>query len=169
MKADPLVLIVTLKGTPHALPRGRNVGRRRPVSMTGPAKVYAAALERAARAVVLNVGADVVQQAFAGHALAVSILWRFPTKFAGRLGTLHSQKPDRDNLEKLAVDALQRAGALGGDDCRVAMGECVKRWALHGSVSIRVEVAPDPPPSRRKQKPLPQMSAPPGWLEGTHG
>jgi Holliday junction resolvase RusA-like endonuclease len=161
---EPLVLIVTLKGTPHGLPRGRHVGRRKPVSMTGKAAVYAAALQRAARAVVLNVGEDVVQQAFAGRALAVSILWRFPTRFSGRLGTLHTLKPDKDNLEKLCLDCLQRAGALGGDDCRVALGETVKRWSGAGSVSIRIEVAPE-----TKQRPMPRhiknrLQAPPVWM-----
>jgi len=163
---EPLVLIVTLKGTPHALPRGRHVGRRRPVSMTGKAKVYAAALERAARAVVTNVGADAVLAAFAGQALRVSILWRFPTNKPERLGTLHTHKPDRDNLLKLCCDCLQRAGALGNDDCNIAMGDCVKRWAPSGSVAIRVEVAPRAATRQTKRDINMALRAPPAWLEG---
>ena len=130
---EPLVLLVNLKGTPHALPRGRHIpGRRRPVSLTGKAKVYADALQRAARAAVLQVGADEVERAFAGRALSVSILWRFPTRFAGKLGTPHDQKPDRDNLEKLDLDCLQRAGALGGDDCRGGDGRHAKNLVAAG-------------------------------------
>ncbi len=165
---EPLVLIIRLKGNPHALPRGRNFkGRRCPVAITGKAKVYADALQRAARAVVLGVGLEAVEEAFAGKALCVSILWRFGTPFPARWGTLHALKPDKDNLEKMVLDCCERAGALGGNDCRVALGATQKTWAQHGSVSIRVEVAPDdviknlPAVGR-----IVRLEAPPAWLGG---
>jgi Holliday junction resolvase RusA-like endonuclease len=134
------------------------------VALTGKPKAYAEALQRAARAVVLNAGDRRVQQAFGGHALAVSVLWQFPTPRQERWGQLHAFKPDCDNLLKLALDCMQRAGALGGDDCRVAAGVTRKEWARFGRVSILIELAaPDGTPAVRWGK-KDTLSAPPSWL-----
>jgi Holliday junction resolvase RusA-like endonuclease len=111
------------------------------VALTGAAKVYAAGLQTACRAAVLNVGERAVQLAFAGQALRVSILWKFKSPHPGMWGKLHTPKPDRDNLEKLCLDVLERAGALGGNDSRVAQGPMEKQWARAAGVFIRVEVA----------------------------
>lgn len=139
--SEPFALVISLAGTPRALPRGRVIpGRLRPVAYTGKAKPYAQALERAAREAVLNAGEQTVQEAFAGRALSVSILWRFRTAHSGMWGSLHTPKPDLDNLTKLTLDCLQRAGALGGDDSRVAKGPMEKQWARVAGVHIRVEV-----------------------------
>ena len=160
----PLVLIVTLIGTPRALPRPRFVGaHQHPVSLTGHAKAYAQALERAARAVVLKVGVHTVQQEFAGHALAVSILWQFPTMFRERWGQPHTFRPDKDNLEKMTLDCLQRAGALGGDDSRVALGSTAKLWGSAGLLAARVELADRAPQATAKGK-KDKLSIPPPWL-----
>lgn len=163
--SDPLVLIVTLKGTPRGLPRGRHIpGRPRPVSITGKAKPYAQALERAARAVVLAVGYDKVLQAFGGRALSVSVLWQFPTACRDRWGKPHTYPPDFDNLAKLVLDCCQRAGALAGDDCRVSGGEMLKVWASAGLVAIRIEVAQAAGTSVGKTCRKDKLSAPPPWL-----
>jgi Holliday junction resolvase RusA-like endonuclease len=139
---EPLALVISMAGTPRALPRGKTPrGRIKPVSLTGPAKAYAEALGRVSRGVVLNVGESTVQQAFAGRALSVSILWKFKSPHPGMWGQLHTPKPDRDNLEKLVLDCLERAGALGGNDSRVAKGPMEKQWARVAGVHIRVEVA----------------------------
>jgi Holliday junction resolvase RusA-like endonuclease len=138
---EPFALVISLAGTPHAQPRGRTPrGRVRPVALTGPAKAYAEGLQRAARAAVLNAGERAVQEAFAGKALSVSILWRFKSPHSGMWGTLHTKKPDHDNLLKMVLDCMQRAGALAGDDCRVAKGPMEKQWAKTAGVHIRVEV-----------------------------
>jgi Holliday junction resolvase RusA-like endonuclease len=164
---DPFALVVTLKGRPYALPRARHIpGRRRPVSLTGPAKVYAQALQRAARAVVLNVGVERVQQEFAGGALAVSVLWVFPTPKAERWGKPHTLRPDKDNLEKMALDCLERAGGLGGNDCRVAVGRQVKQWGPEGWAAIRVELVELAETSHVRKAIKDRLSAPPGWLRG---
>lgn len=139
---EPLALVISMAGTPRALPRGKTPrGRIKPVSLTGPAKAYAEALGRVSRAVVLNVGERAIQEAFAGKALSVSILWKFKSPHAGMWGTLHTPKPDKDNLEKMVLDVLERAGALGGNDSRVAKGPMEKQWAKVAGVHIRVEVA----------------------------
>lgn len=161
-----LVLIVTMKGRPAPMPRGRTPkGRRSPVSLTGYARWYANALEARARAAVLNAGERRVRRAFNSNPLVVSILWQIPTPKRERWGTLHTLKPDTDNLAKLCLDCLERAGALGGNDCRVARGNWEKRWSEVGSVAIRVERADAAPPAvdlRRAES----LSSPPAWLAG---
>ena len=44
----------------------------------------------------------------------------------------HTQKPDRDNLDKAVLDALTQLGCWS-DDCQVCAGEISKRWAPLGS------------------------------------
>lgn len=162
-----LTLIVDLAGTPRALPRGRSVpGRRRPVSLTGKAKVYAQVLQRAAQDAVSNVGPDVVQQAFAGHALRVDVLWQFPTRRSEHWGQLHTHKPDTDNLLKMVLDCLQRAGALGGDDSRVATGTPTKRWAERGSVSILVQAVLNTTRTDPDTSAALTLTKAPNWLLG---
>lgn len=41
--------------------------------------------------------------------------FRFPTRDTRRHGLPHTHVPDADNLAKLALDALQRAGTLAND------------------------------------------------------
>ena len=52
----------------------------------------------------------------------------------------HTVKPDRDNLDKLVMDAITRAlvNGLGGpwwDDCQVARGAVCKRYAKPGEAA----------------------------------
>lgn len=166
--APTLSLVITLAGTPRPLPRARHVpGRARPVSLTGKAKVYAQALQRAARAAVLNVGEDVIRQAFASGGLALWLLAEFPTRRSERWGQPHTHKPDGDNIAKMALDCLARAGALGGDDCRVSSVVTVKRWAARGSLSVRLEPVSNTTLSTRRGRAGSRaavLSAPPSWL-----
>lgn len=139
----PLItgLTVILVGDPVAQPRARHIaGQRRPVSTASPkAKRYATALERVARAAVANLGgADAVKAAFASHALALSISWTFSSQHDQRWGRPHTAKPDIDNICKLLCDRLMLAGALGGDDARVATVTMTKVWARIGSMAVTV-------------------------------
>ncbi len=164
---EPLILVVTLKGRPYGLPRGRHVpGRRRPVSMTGKPLAYARALERAAHAVVLAVGESAVQQAFAGKALALSALWVFPTPVRERWGRPHTHTPDKDNLEKLLADALMRAGALGGDDSRIAVGVTSKQWGPTGWLAAQVQAVTRADRRAVRKEIKDNLSMPPPWLIG---
>jgi Holliday junction resolvase RusA-like endonuclease len=137
---ENFVLVVTMKGRPLALPRARFVPGRGgvPVSVTGAAKHYAEALQARARAAVLNAGERRLQQAFAGQAVAVAALWQFQTDLQDTWGKPHMGKPDTDNLGKLVLDCLQKAGALGGDDCRVAHFVGQKLWSNHSAVTLTV-------------------------------
>lgn len=154
-------LLITLVGTPRPLPRPRFI-RGRAVSIASPkAKAYALALQRAAREAVSNYGPDAVRQEFARHGLAVSILAEFPTRRTERWGQAHTVRSDGDNIAKAALDHLQKAGALGGDDSRVAELVVVKRWAARGKLSITITAiehdTPEPPSCM-------SVLEAPGWL-----
>lgn len=53
------------------------------------------------------------------------------------LGGYHTQKPDRDNLEKAIQDGLNRIAWR--DDGQVADGRCVKRWGQYAETIVQVE------------------------------
>ena len=47
----------------------------------------------------------------------------------------HTQKPDRDNLEKAVLDCLKTLGIFAEDDAQVCCGEVRKLWAAKGGQS----------------------------------
>lgn len=51
-------------------------------------------------------------------------------------GKYHTQKPDKDNLEKSLYDAL--TGVAFKDDSAVAVGVTTKRWGEHGKAIIAI-------------------------------
>lgn len=162
---DKFALVVTLKGRPYAQPRGRHIpGHARPVSITGKAKLYATALQRAAREAVRSVGDDTVRQEFAGCALVVRALFVFPTPKLDRWAKPHVFRPDGDNLTKLLLDRLMAAGALGGDDARVAACVIRKQWGPEGWLAAQVEVLSDLKEPRVRKALGVDLSAPPAWL-----
>lgn len=83
--------------------------------------------------------------------LSVLIDFTFPTKVASRHGQPHTSRPDADNLAKLILDCLMRAGLIG-DDAAVSCVVARKTWgkASHAGASIvvgpdrRVVLPPDP-------------------------
>lgn len=68
----------------------------------------------------------------------VRLTFFMQTKERKRWGLPHTFKPDKDNLEKLALDALVKAGALK-DDSIVAEGVTRKLWAERGGVEIIIQ------------------------------
>lgn len=56
---------------------------------------------------------------------------------AAAIGGYHTQKPDRDNVEKAVQDGLNRIAWL--DDSQVADGRCVKRWGRYAETIVQVE------------------------------
>lgn len=155
-----------MPGAPRAKPRARIIpGRRRPVSLTGKARAYAEALQARAREAVSNIGgAELLAQAWGGRALAVDILCQFPTRDTTRWGQLHTARPDKDNLEKMVLDCLQRAGALGGDDSRAATGVTTKRWGPDGFMAVTVRIADTGSATRRARGVASALEAAPAWL-----
>lgn len=158
-------LTLTMMGAPKAKPRARSIpGRRRPVSLTGAAKLYATALEARARAAVDNLGGlDLIAAAWGGRALVADIICTFPTRDTTRWGKLHTARPDKDNLEKMVLDCLQKAGALGGDDSRVATGNTTKVWGPVGGMTVTVRPADVQAATRPTRASAALKSAPP-WL-----
>lgn len=54
----------------------------------------------------------------------------------------HTQKPDRDNLEKALLDCLKILGVFADDDAQVCAGEPRKFWAAkNGRAGMRLTVS----------------------------
>ena len=56
---------------------------------------------------------------------------------AEALGSYHTQKPDRDNIDKAVQDGLNRIAFT--DDSQVADGRCVKRWGARAETFVQIE------------------------------
>lgn len=63
--------------------------------------------------------------------------WSKRKRAAALAERYHTQKPDRDNLEKAALDALKRIA--WADDAQVADGSCTKLWGEKAETRITVE------------------------------
>lgn len=69
--------------------------------------------------------------------VAVMMTFWFPTEDEARVGKPHTHRPDKDNLEKLVLDAMVRSGVLK-DDALVVSGSTTKLWGYQGGVTITV-------------------------------
>jgi Holliday junction resolvase RusA-like endonuclease len=76
-----------------------------------------------------------------GLVLGVEIAYTIPTKKRRRWGQYHAIKPDRDNLNKLILDAME--GLVYANDCQAARGVTVKKWGEHPEIRILVTVLGD--------------------------
>lgn len=114
-----MAITFTATGIPRPQPRPR-VFRGRAVSTADPkARAWSDAIVRAASPLGRVPLGDVP--------LAVTMLFRFPTKDSKRHGLPHTFVPDADNLAKLALDALQRSGTLANDSA-VSLLSVRKVW-----------------------------------------
>ena len=139
------------QGTPRPQPRPRLV-RGRVVSVADAnAKRWIVLVERAARLALDAHG-------LAGGPLDVTMVFRMPTKAKDRWGKPHTFRPDADNLAKLALDAMMRAGLLK-DDSSVSSLVIKKTWSKEAGadfvISVDSSVAPCAP-----------HIEPPGWVGG---
>lgn len=154
-------LTLTMAGTPRPQPRARHVGGKVVSTADPKARAFRDALQGRALEAVSNVGgAAALAVAWGGRALVVDLAFTFPTRFRLRWGKPHAHKPDKDNLEKMVLDCLGRAGALGGDDSRVASGVTSKIWGPVGRTAITVRLAPDTTSQPQHDK----TAQPPAWL-----
>jgi Holliday junction resolvase RusA-like endonuclease len=98
-------------------------------------------------------------------AVRVDMIFTFEPPASGRdrLGQPHTQKPDKDNLEKLVLDALVKARVLA-DDSLAAAGEPLKLWGERAGVAVVVtELA-----TRPAQAPTGAAGGDaPDWLTGS--
>jgi Holliday junction resolvase RusA-like endonuclease len=140
-------IMLDIQGVPRPQPRPRFV-RGRVISVADAnAKRWIATVEAGAKALVEMRGKQ-------SGALAVTIVFRFPTRDKARWGKPHTSRPDADNLGKLILDCLMRAGLIDDDACVSSLG-MQKTWDEMGRAVVWIEqdVREDAKPSH-----------PPRWL-----
>jgi Holliday junction resolvase RusA-like endonuclease len=76
-----------------------------------------------------------------GEPVRIELVLNFSTKLQARWGAPHTIRPDGDNLAKLVLDAVVRAGLLA-DDGLVASLTVSKLWVEPGSEGVRIVVVP---------------------------
>ena len=90
-------------------------------------------------------------------ATAVSIDFSFPTKDTSRHGKPHTSRPDADNLAKLILDSLMRAGLIG-DDAAVSSLTVRKTWGSASRAGADITLAQD------SRFPSPPDMGRPDWI-----
>ena len=68
-------------------------------------------------------------------------------KRAAHMGQWHTQRPDRDNIEKAILDGLNRIAFV--DDSQVAAGSSLKRWGEKAETRVTIRLL-DPVPEGKK-------------------
>jgi Holliday junction resolvase RusA-like endonuclease len=148
MDAIKPVLTMWVEGTPKAQPRGRHVnGRVVSWAASGhDVKLWRGRVEREAVAVVTAMGGkDTVRGMIGNGGTALRLRFVMPTKDATRWGRPHTAKPDADNLAKLVMDVLAKAGAIGGDDARTAALVVEKAYGASPGCRIQIGALATPP------------------------
>lgn len=126
----PGVIVFQAKGTPRPQPRPR-LCRGRVVSTADPnAKRWIDTVLRAAHSARQEKGQ-------ADGALFVGLEFEMPTKDNTRWGQPHTFRPDSDNLAKLALDAMMKAGLLK-DDATVSSLLVRKTWSKEGGLCCTI-------------------------------
>jgi Holliday junction resolvase RusA-like endonuclease len=136
---DMLVRLV-VRGEPKSQPRPRFVGGRVISNVKPAVSSWQAAVRRGAHEALNALAGGLPDKA---TALRVDVTFFFPTKVSARWGKPHTQKPDRDNCDKLILDECTKVGLFGGDDCRVSAGMLRKYWCRPGGEGAIVEVSID--------------------------
>ena len=145
-------ILFAVAGIPRPQPRPRLCRGRVVSTADANARRWVALVEAAARQAVAARG-----QIPAG-AVAVAMAFRFPTPKAARHGLPHTFRPDADNLAKLALDAMMRAGLLR-DDAAVSALTIRKVW--HPDAGADFALALDiQPPAVQAEQPRP------AWVKG---
>jgi|GEM_PF-3330413 len=133
------MLAFTVNGTPR--PHEWHVGGKRGHAGSGALQkkaIWAYAIEREAKRALKLAG---LTRHTPGDPVVLKLCARFRTGYPDRWGTLHTATPDADNVTKLAMDALVRAGALA-DDKLVADLRVQKVWHQHPGLDVTIDYAP---------------------------
>lgn len=150
-------LLFTVAGTPRPKTRPRFVKGRVVTTANPHEKLWRKWVERAAFSAVMHRGDPV--PVFRGP-VRVRMVFTFepPRRERERIGTPHTHKPDTDNLAKLVMDAMQRAGVFH-DDALVAQCPVEKWWGERAGVVVLTELIDAAPVA-------PSVAEPdaPGWL-----
>lgn len=158
----PSGVVIWVPGIPRPQPRPRFVGRG-VVSTTGKAKAWAAAVEKAGREAVRNLGGPDQVKQILGEKIRIQMAF-----IVDRRRT----RADVDNLAKLVMDRLMGVGALGGDDSRVVEirvqkiehGSAAAKGMAYGA-AVLVMPALDAPSGAQEAAGEPR----PGWLVSETG
>jgi Holliday junction resolvase RusA-like endonuclease len=144
-------LTLTVVGTPQAQPRMRWVAGKPVSTAAANAKRWKAAIMRQAEAAAAFPRPWLKD----GTPLQVDMVYRFGTDKSDRWSRSHTHKPDKDNLDKLTLDALVKAELIK-DDAYISAGASIKVWSKSSSLIITLR------PTRQGQ--LIEPSATPDWL-----
>jgi Holliday junction resolvase RusA-like endonuclease len=158
---------LVVRGEPKSQPRPRFVNGRVISNVKPAVSSWQAAVRWAASEAMRAIGEGLPIKA---TALRVDVTFFFPTKKSERWGKPHTQKPDRDNLDKLILDECTQSGLFGGDDCRVSAGMIRKYWCRPGGEGCIVEISTDasecPWDGLESQTRAGTANEPPEWIKG---
>lgn len=122
-----MILSVYITGTPRPQPRARFVDGRVVSTASRHAKLW--------KNLVISSLLAARKGLFIERPVGLWCDAMFPTPKSERWGKPHAIRPDKDNVEKLVMDALVKAGILK-DDSLVCDGALRKLWAQRGGMSI---------------------------------
>lgn len=135
MRIDQIVLNVSAR--PRAQPRARHTAGG-VVSTTGKPAAYKSLIREEARRAASCL--TDIQRNWIKGAIRIDIDWFFAAGSHSLFGYPRAARPDRDNLDKLVLDALVQGGLLP-DDASVAQGWIAKWYAPKDGAVIVISPA----------------------------
>lgn len=136
--SDVTVYRFTIPGKPYAKRRPRagfspKLGRSITFNAPGNAEAEQSVAHYAGQAIPAPIEGPVRVQIIAVFEVPKS--WSKKAR-AAAIGTLHTQRPDRDNIEKWILDGMNRVAFA--DDGQVADGRTVKIWGERAETIVAV-------------------------------
>jgi Holliday junction resolvase RusA-like endonuclease len=157
---NQLLVKVVILGEPKSQPRPRFVGGRVISNIKPAVSMWQGAVRRAASEALCSLTGGLPLT----NALRVDVTFWFGTKKPERWGKPHTQKPDRDNCDKLILDECTKVGLFNGDDCRVSAGTIKKRWCAPQGAGALIEVYADTGVCAKLGLATVESTATPEWL-----
>lgn len=146
-------ILIRVGGTPRPQQRPRRLKGRWVSSPDKKLQLWRSAVERACCAAIKDHGSPPL---FTG-AVRVNMGFQFapPASDPHRSGP-HTQRPDKDNLEKAVLDVMEASGMFA-NDCQVSVGEVAKTWGAQPGLIALISEA-------EESAPLPIIDTAPEWL-----
>lgn len=151
--------VFRINGTPRPKARPRFVKGRVVTTAKETEKLWKNWLMRAVKDAVANRG-DPAPLFSAAVRVTMCFTFEPPASARDRIGKPHTHKPDKDNLEKLVLDVMVKAGVLK-DDSLVADGPVQKVWGERAGVIVlteQIDAELQPAPATATE------DDPPAWL-----
>lgn len=143
-----MVYLISVPGVPRPQPRPRFVRGRVVSTADANARRWIASVVAAAARVAREKGK-------ATGPLSATMGFTFPTKDQSRWRNPHLSRPDADNLAKLVLDALMKAGLIQ-DDSTVSCLSVVKAWGSQADAGLVLTIGPHrmlPVPPKEMDRP----------------